>query len=203
MTDSIDDMLEELGLDLDSKTVNKKFQERKNRQLQWQRDNKDKVRQYSLKHYMKYKEENNIKTIKKRVAKDEQPYGNCVECKKEFPYKWKRICWDYRQRFCGSECRRKSNSKIHFKGGHVNEQGYVVTTVLGRPTSVHRLVMEQHLGRKLKKNETVHHIDGNRQNNKLSNLELRIGHHGKHQRLEDLHKIHSSDYIRGVLSMGL
>lgn len=36
----------------------------------------------------------------------------------------------------------------------------------------HRLVMENHLGRYLEKKEVVHHIDGNKQNNELSNLEL-------------------------------
>lgn len=36
----------------------------------------------------------------------------------------------------------------------------------------HRVVMERILGRKLKKGEVVHHIDGNKKNNKPSNLEL-------------------------------
>ena len=43
----------------------------------------------------------------------------------------------------------------------------------------HRIVMARHLGRPLQKNETVHHIDGNKQNNDLSNLQLRRGKHGK------------------------
>jgi len=38
----------------------------------------------------------------------------------------------------------------------------------------HRLAMEKHLGRYLKKNEIVHHIDGNGLNNILSNLELML-----------------------------
>lgn len=36
----------------------------------------------------------------------------------------------------------------------------------------HRYIMEQFLGRKLKSNEIVHHIDGNKRNNNLSNLEI-------------------------------
>lgn len=36
----------------------------------------------------------------------------------------------------------------------------------------HRYVMQQHLGRPLTKNENVHHIDGNRENNAIENLEL-------------------------------
>ena len=34
----------------------------------------------------------------------------------------------------------------------------------------HRVVMEQILGRPLKENEIVHHIDGNKRNNEPSNL---------------------------------
>lgn len=43
----------------------------------------------------------------------------------------------------------------------------------------HRLIMAQSLGRLLAPDETVHHIDGDRQNNDLSNLQLRFGAHGK------------------------
>ena len=34
----------------------------------------------------------------------------------------------------------------------------------------HRVVAEQHIGRKLRKGETVHHIDGNKRNNDADNL---------------------------------
>lgn len=36
----------------------------------------------------------------------------------------------------------------------------------------HRVVMERHLGRRLKRSEHVHHKDGNRQNNAIENLEI-------------------------------
>lgn len=42
----------------------------------------------------------------------------------------------------------------------------------------HRLVMARALGRPLLDSETVHHIDGDRRNNKLDNLQLRFGKHG-------------------------
>ena len=43
----------------------------------------------------------------------------------------------------------------------------------------HRLVMARSLGRPLLSHESVHHIDGDRKNNKLSNLQLCFGKHGK------------------------
>lgn len=43
----------------------------------------------------------------------------------------------------------------------------------------HRLVMSGVVGRTLTADETVHHIDGDRENNRPDNLQLRKGRHGK------------------------
>lgn len=50
----------------------------------------------------------------------------------------------------------------------------------------HRAVMEQHLGRKLSCDEHVHHIDGDRTNNDISNLViLSRGEHSRIHRKEE------------------
>lgn len=57
----------------------------------------------------------------------------------------------------------------------ISKNGYVeictrLCTDYGR--SVHVVLMEHYIARRLKKGEVVHHIDGDKQNNALSNLRL-------------------------------
>ena len=66
-----------------------------------------------------------------------------------------------------------------WKGGErINKCGYLIRTVYSHPhkntsgtVPVHRLVYERMLGRYLKPKEKVHHINGNKLDNRIENLQ--------------------------------
>lgn len=78
---------------------------------------------------------------------------------------------------------KQSNGYVLVRPDDGDEIGQAMTNHAGY-VQQHRLVMARALCRPLHKSETVHHIDGDRTNNRLSNLQLRIGYHGKHIRYE-------------------
>ena len=65
----------------------------------------------------------------------------------------------------------KSGTKNHgWKGGVHKSNGYLVRTKDKK--KIHRSIVSRVIGRKLKRSEVVHHIDGDRSNNKNNNLLL-------------------------------
>lgn len=91
----------------------------------------------------------------------------------------------------GRGCPGQPKTQRNSTGRYVTGNGYVKVRqddVVGRDKWIleHRLVMEQQLGRPLKKGEGVHHKDGNRQNNDPANLELWVTIQPQGQRPEDL-----------------
>ncbi len=83
------------------------------------------------------------------------------------------------KKFVSGHNTRGSNHPMWKGGRKIHDAGYILIWKPEHPfcnnqgyVREHRLVMEQHLGRYLEPIEIVHHIDGNRKNNNISNLEL-------------------------------
>jgi hypothetical protein len=72
------------------------------------------------------------------------------------------------------------------------------SSVYGGRIREHIYIMQNHIGRPLKKGEVVHHIDGNKSNNDLSNLDLCTvqEHNNCHAKIE---KIVFELYKKGIV----
>lgn len=99
----------------------------------------------------------------------------CAECGVEFKPRHKSST------YCSRRCLWDANAKRtpHNKGsgvGWVDKRGYrwIYVNENGRQVAKreHRHVMELHLGRKLSPEELVHHINENKADNRIENLEI-------------------------------
>lgn len=56
--------------------------------------------------------------------------------------------------------------------GSINKDGYIIVQIQGKSRRIHRVIMEHFLGRDLKDDEVIDHVDCVRHNNNISNLRV-------------------------------
>ena len=115
--------------------------------------------------YNKYIDKKKEKSINKNTH-------ICDNCGIEFiKYRKEKKLYKFCSVKCSSEYMKGEKSPF-YKGVKINSGGYNTILINGKNFYLHRIVMEDFLGRKLSKNEDVHHKDGNKLNNDINNLEV-------------------------------
>lgn len=99
----------------------------------------------------------------------------CLQCGIKIPFNPVRR--QYAKKFCSQKCSyefHRMENNPSWKGGRSNNgSGYMWLSIgNGKQVLEHRYLMEKFVGRKLNKDEFVHHKDGNKKNNNISNLQL-------------------------------
>jgi endogenous inhibitor of DNA gyrase (YacG/DUF329 family) len=115
-----------------------------------------------------------------KTARQKGGYVSCIICGKVSYARERDLP---KKRFCSQKCHhiftRKENN-YGWKGGRtISDKGYVFIHLPDHPLvkkngyiAEHRIVVEKHIGRRLKRTEIIHHINEKRTDNRIENLFL-------------------------------
>lgn len=67
---------------------------------------------------------------------------------------------------------KRGKDNPRYKGGFITPNGYRRHSYCGKQMMEHRQIMENHIGRKLLRNEHVHHLNGVKLDNRIENLSI-------------------------------
>lgn len=134
-------------------------------------------------HYQRWQKGEPINAPRKRTQYPKDTKCSIPECGR--PVRSKGLCGCHYQRARFARPMEKPVGKQDGTSRSINADGYVYMTRDGRAIGEHRWVMEQHLGRKLFQHENVHHKNGQRDDNRIENLELWSKSQPAGQRVED------------------
>ena len=138
------------------------------------------------KHYKRWKR--NGDPLISRTIRD---IKNCILDDCNGPHKGLGYCEKHYTRF--KKYGDPNFTKI--KGYHFNAKGYIMCLdpLTNKHRAQHRIIMQQNLGRELLPNENVHHLNGDRTDNRIENLEIWSTSQPSGQRIED--KVAHAIYI--------
>jgi DNA-directed RNA polymerase subunit RPC12/RpoP len=95
----------------------------------------------------------------------------CLNCKKEKTFDESQLkYYPNRGKYCSMKCLYEYQRNNPTGHKWTDKAGYTTFCLGGKQVREHRVLMEKKLGRKLKKSESVHHINGNKEDNRLENL---------------------------------
>ena len=128
--------------------------------------------------------------VESRLAKGE----SLRSIARSFDVTHQALCWRREQWGCPKLRKARHPGKLRSGGRFVDKWGYVMLRTSNKPgamayTPEHVLVAEKMLGRKIRKGEMVHHINGLKSDNREGNLAVfssRRAHKNCHVELERL-----------------
>lgn len=124
------------------------------------------AKEYCHMHYLRNLKHGNPNYVEKAGRKYQFHIVLCSYCRNEIK-RSRSLVKKHKNIYCSREC--MGNAR---RFGYKDKNGYIHFKINGKIKKEHRIVMEKHLGRKLEKDECIHHINGIKTDNRIDNLKV-------------------------------